>query len=359
MHEAAQHRQHALALPDRVQGLELLDALFPRQFVGGDARQRRQRKAGSAGREGRPCQRTIERIGDRLQPAQHVRRLQAVDDGILVRQVDALHLALGQRAPDRRSLLAVAHQNRNIGRHQSLEFTVVVAKAGLRVVQQADDMLGAVVGKKFAVFDGFQVVARRTAHHQRLERPVDADQALAASMRPDRVERQRIDVAFLEPERAGGKTVFGVQEQGVDRLHHRLCRAVVGAELVVAACGRGARRQVTVDVGAAKAVDRLLRVADQEQAVGAVVVADPVQQVENGVLVGRRVLELVDHRHRVLRRDARPQLLAVVALEGRFQPLEHVGKTELAAVHFQFGDAPRDAPRRMAVQGVRQRRDRF
>jgi hypothetical protein len=50
--EAAQHRQHALALPGLVQALQLLDPLFPGQFVARQAGQFGQRQRAGGGGEG-------------------------------------------------------------------------------------------------------------------------------------------------------------------------------------------------------------------------------------------------------------------------------------------------------------------
>jgi hypothetical protein len=100
-----------------VQRLELLDAVLPFQLVAGQARQFRERQRAGRGRKSRARQAAVERIGDRLQPAQHVTRFGAVDHRILVGQVDAGHFSLHQRAPDRPGLLAVAHQDRDIGGH--------------------------------------------------------------------------------------------------------------------------------------------------------------------------------------------------------------------------------------------------
>ena len=78
----------------------------------------------------------------------------------------------------------------------------------------------------------------------------------------------------------------------------------------VAGVGAIARGEVGEQVGAAKAVDRLLGVADQEQR--AVAVLGVVDAVEDAELQRVGVLELVDQRHRVARvqRRSEPRLIA-------------------------------------------------
>ncbi|EEF22272.1 conserved hypothetical protein, partial [Ricinus communis] len=136
-------------------------------------------------------------------------------------------------------------------------------------------------------------------------------------------------------------------------------RAIVRPKLVVAAVRGPARRQIAVDVRAAEAVDRLLRVADEEQAVRGVVVGHAVQLVEDAVLVGRRVLEFVDHRHRILVEDAPAQRLAVRPLQRILQARQHVGEAELAVAALQFRHAVRDGAGGVAQQRVRYRRNRI
>ena len=299
----------------------------------------------------------------RVQPAQHVGRLQAVDHRILVGQVDAPDLALHQRAPHCRRLAAVAHQDGDIGRRQTRE-SAILFKADSGVIQQADNMLGAVAGEQFAISVGRQrfAVGGGGGNGQRLVRSGHAHQLLALRRRLDFLEWQRVLTRLAEAEGAAGETgvaaigmALGVQEQLVDGVDQGGGGAVVGAQLVVAAGGGAARRKIAVDVGAAKAVDRLLGVADQEQAVRAVVGGHPVQQVEHGVLVGRGVLEFIDHRHRVLAGDALAQGLAVRSLQRVFQAHQHVGKTELAAAFLQLRHAAANAGGGVLDDGVAHR----
>ena len=109
-----------------------------------------------------------------------------------------------------------------------------------------------------------------------------------------------------------------------------------------------------MDVGAAKAVDRLLRVADQQQAAGAVVVGEAVEPVEDARLQRRGVLEFIDQRHRVLGQHAGPQTLGVDGVERRVQrrvePGQQVGEAEGAGLTLQLDQALRDARGRKGAQ---------
>ena len=111
---------------------------------------------------------------------------------------------------------------------------------------------------------------------------------------------------------------------------------MVGAQQVVAASGGLPHRQVAVDVGASKAVDRLLGVADQQQGARPAVVADAVEPVEDAGLHRRGVLELIDQRHRVLRQHALPQsqrrLAVGLWVQRLVEPVQQVGKTKAAGL---------------------------
>ena len=332
--EAAQHGQHALALPDQMQSLQLLDAALPFQLVAGQARQLAQRQADGARGKGRARQPTVKRVGQRRQPAQHVLRLLAVDDGILVRQVDAGDPAARQRAADGGRLLAVAHEDGDIGRLQARE-TVGAIETGLRIAQHGDDVLGAMLREILAVAVATQSCIAGAGGQQRGQRAAGVHQVLGPALGIDGLERQRILVPFTVAEGASRHLgALGVQEQLVDGRHQRRRGAVIGAQLVVASCRGAPRRQVALDVGAAKAVDRLLRVADQEQALRRVVVGNAVQQIEDLVLRRRRILEFIDHRQRVLIDDALAQGRAILAGQRVVQALQHVGKAELARLAF-------------------------
>ena len=262
--EAAQHGQHALALPDQVQGLQLLNPAFPFQFVARQPRQLAQRQADGARGKGGARQGAVERVGQRRQPAQHVGRFLAVDDGILVGQIHAGDPAAGQRAADGGRLLAVAHQHGHVGRLQAHE-AVRAIEARLRVAQHGDDVLGAVLREILAVAVAAQPFIAGAGGQQGRHGAILRYQAFGAALGVDGLERQRILIAF--PVAEGARRHLGpfrMQEQLVDGRHQRRRRAIVGAQLVVAARGGAPRRQVALDVGAAKAVDRLFRVADQE-----------------------------------------------------------------------------------------------
>jgi hypothetical protein len=75
-----------------------------------------------------------------------------------------------------------------------------------------------------------------------------------------------------------------------------------------------AHAEVGVDVAAAKGVDRLLGIADQDQCPAVLTVGQPVAApdlLEDAPLAAVGVLELVDQRHRPLRLDPPRQAIAV------------------------------------------------
>ena len=74
---------------------------------------------------------------------------------------------------------------------------------------------------------------------------------------------------------------LGLFEEVVDGIHQGPGRAMVGRQDVVAAFGGPPRPEIAVDVGPTKAVDRLLRIANQQQSACRVVVLDAVELVED------------------------------------------------------------------------------
>ena len=151
----------------------------------------------------------------------------------------------------------------------------------------------------------------------------------------DGLERQRIFIATLI-----AKGVFGDFKPAVDHIDHCFCRAVIGGQHMVAACGGAACGQIAVDVSPAKTVDRLLGVTDQEQRGVLPVLGRAVDAVKDAELQRRGVLKFVDHRHRELLAQALRQALARFGVGQRhIEALEHVGKTEQTAAPLELGHA--------------------
>ena len=160
----AQHRQHTLAQPDPVELSQLLDALLEGRVVLPQLRQLGQRQADGGGGQRRAGAAAVQRVGHCLQPAQQIGSLGTGQHRILVRQVDRRHAALAQGKAHRIGFAASAHQHRNVGRPQALEALLRVLEAGLAVVQQRDDVFGAMLGQaplRGAVGQQRRVVAER------------------------------------------------------------------------------------------------------------------------------------------------------------------------------------------------------
>ena len=136
------------------------------------------------------------------------------------------------------------------------------------------------------------------------------------------------------------KSVWRDLKPAVDHIDHGLGRPVIGAQHMVAACGGLACGQIAEDVGPAKAIDRLLGVADQEQRRVLPVLRGAVNAVKDAELQRRCVLKLVDHRHRKLLAQPLRQTLARVGIGQRhIQALQHVGKAKQAAAALELGHA--------------------
>ena len=302
---------------------------------------------------------------------QQVTRLGAVEHRIAVRQVDRRDVPTSQFAPHRRRLAAHAHQHRDVGRAQPNEAALRVVETGLFIVQQRDDAFGA--ARRECAQAGVRIRQSGVEHKgQRGAAPGSHHETFVPALRVDRHERQRVVLSrrgqaggaehegaiapalTLIPKRTPTDTRLGLTEHMVHRTDQCRRRTVVRAQHVVATNGRAPHREVAVDVGAAKAVDGLFRVADQQQGRGRAVVGDAVQPVEDARLDGRGVLELVDQCDRVLRQHAGPQPFGVRAVAGRVErivePGQHVGKAEAAGLRLQLGQARGDARRRVRAQ---------
>ncbi|RMT04652.1 hypothetical protein ALP55_200049 [Pseudomonas coronafaciens pv. oryzae] len=122
--QAAQHRQHTLTAPYGTITTKLHHAQLPRQFVLIQTLQLGQRQIQ---RDTRQCgtQRAFGiRFGASLQPRQQIMSFLSSEYRILVRQVDAAHAARSQLLTHRLRFLAIADQNRDVGRPQPTQCLV-------------------------------------------------------------------------------------------------------------------------------------------------------------------------------------------------------------------------------------------
>ena len=163
-------------------------------------------------------------------------------------------------------------------------------------------------------------------------------QRFLASLRLDGKEWHRVRAVFLAKQKRAASLFSGLGafEYVIDRCHHAVAGAEVGAERMQAAGGGLTCAQVGIDVGTAKGIDRLLGVADQEQAGVRVIVFDAVNALEDAVLNRVGILEFVDQRDRELLADQRRQTLAAFRLQGGIQTLQHVVETHFRATTLLF-----------------------
>ena len=347
----AQHGQHALGAPDGLQGAQLRGACVQRVLVVRQLLQLGQRQADGAGGQAGAHAACVQRRGHGVQPVQQVTRLGAGKHRVAVGQVHRGHAAPAQFAPHGSGFLSVAHQHRDVGWAQALARLAGRFKPGQRVVQPGGNALGAERGKQapvLVVVAQFQVVLQ----HQGGRRALRGVKSLGTATRLHRHEGQRVGLPGAAPEQKGAapRPQLGLRKAVVDRVHQRLRGAVVGAQHIVAPGSGPARCQVAVDVGAAKTVDRLLGVANQEQRGVCGVVGRAVQPVKDAVLQRRGVLEFVHQRHRVLRGHARAQAFALRPGQGAVQARQHVGKTKAAAVRLELCHARLHLRCRMQAQ---------
>jgi len=97
-------------------------------------------------------------------------------------------------------------------------------------------------------------------------------------------ERKRVIVPRFVAKRASRVTAFSTGKTVVHRIHQSRRRTEVGVQRVVPPGGGAAGLQIAVNVGTAKAVNRLFGVTNQEHCGAGVVVRHPVELVKNLVL---------------------------------------------------------------------------
>ena len=179
-------------------------------------------------------------------------------------------------------------------------------------VEQFNNLRGAGSGKLLAINHiGNRLIGGQVPERHRRQRLAIDLQLLLAPLGQHRLERHRV-FAIRPAEQERAAAFFGTLEHMVHRLDHRMAGAEVGAQGVVTTSGGLAGAQVRVDIRATERVDRLLGVADQEQATVEVVFFDAVDAVEDAVLHRVGVLELIDQGDRKLLADHTGKTLATV-----------------------------------------------
>ena len=153
----------------------------------------------------------------------------------------------------------------------------------------------------------------------------------------NRDKGHRVFRTFAEQKRAPPAcTLFGPFKNVVYRLNHRVAGAEVGIQRMQAPRSSLTCAKIGVNVGAAKGIDRLFRVANQKQTGVGAVVFNPVDGLEDAVLHRVGVLKLVDQRHGELLTNQGRQAFAAFGLQCRIQAQQHVVETHLGAAAFFF-----------------------
>ncbi len=354
--QTTQHRQHALAAPYGAIATKLHDAPLPCQLVLIQAFQLGQRQVQRDTRQ-RGTQRAFGvRLGTGLEPGQQVVGFLSGEHRILVRQVHAAHSTRGQLLTHRLRFLAVADQNRNVGRTQPAQCVVGRDETGtalLTGIEQTHDLARATGCQLLTInHAGHRLVTLQVPDRQRCQGCTVDVQRLFAALGQRIGERHLIAVLITKQERTATLlTLLCSREDMVDRLDHRMTGAVVGVQRMPTAIGSLSGTQVGVDIGAAKRIDRLFRVANQEQPGLLIVGLETIDAVEDPVLDRIGVLEFVDQRHRKLLANQGGQTIAASAMQGSVEPEQHVIKAHLGAATLLFFKARADPLRRMLQHG--------
>ena len=332
----AQHGQHAQLPPTALQGLQALQVFVQSVVVLRQAQQLGPGQCQAIERQRSARQPHVLRAGHGLQPVHQVAGFVAGKHRVFVRQIHRHQRTRVQGAADRGGLLHIAHQHRHVAGPQALESPVLL-KAVAAVVEPLRDALGARVGH-LAQSAGF-VLGRQLVHQlQRGHRRVlGGHPLLGAAMRLHRQKRQGIGVGCAKAECASTAAGVGAFKAVVDGLHQRVGGAAVDGERVVAPSGGAFGAQIAVDVGPAKSVNGLFGVTNEQQRllVRSAFAVGAVDGLKNGVLLGRCVLELIDHGHRKLLHDGAAQTFGLWAVQSGVQACLQVGKTDVPAPAFE------------------------
>ena len=305
VHQPAQHGQHPLALPEAAVVAKARELGLPGQFILLQAGERLQRHRQGVGRQRGAHQALVGGGGAGAQPVQQIVRLPGREDGVAVGEVDAVDPQRGQGRAHDGGFGAGAHQDGDVLRLQGREAlrTLKASLAGTRLLEPARDLGGGRRGHARAIglgVDHVRFALELPEGHGRGGGAVDDELLVAAPGRDldigDGIAGGGIGLKAEGAARLG----LGVAEEAIAGVHHGPGGAEVGRKRGVTSGGRVARGQIGMDVGAAKAVDGLLGVADQDEGGPGIVVGDPIDGVEDAVLDGVGILELIDQRHREL-----------------------------------------------------------
>jgi hypothetical protein len=136
------------------------------------------------------------------------------------------------------------------------------------------------------------------------------------------------------------RTILRHREAVIGRQDHGLGRSVVPLQRVEPLDAGAAGRQISVNVGTTKGVDRLFRIADEDQYAVGSTLRNAIHGIENPVLKRVGILEFVDQRHRKLLPDAVGEAFAMSRAQCGVEPREEVVETHLRTARLLGGKAP-------------------
>ena len=344
-HQRPQHRHHSALTPDLAVFAELFHQRVPRLLILVQVFNIQRGQAKHRGRQ-RAAQGIFPLRGQhRLQQPEQLLGLQRLKNAVAVREVDRGDAQRLQRFTHLRRLQPVAHQHGNIrSLYRARGFPAPQQRAPLLTgAQPVADLRGAELRHKGLIIARPDSVAGHQPDvHRRYVRRVNGKAQPLILCR--RLHRQKRDLAEHEG-------VIAEAEQPIDAAHHARRGAPVGIEGVV----RGnvaARFHIGKDIGAAKGVDGLLRIADQQQSRLRLPAPDA---AKNPVLLRVGVLKFIDHRHRKTLANGAGQRLAAVAAQRLVKPAEHIVKPQLAAAALFAGDRIADLDHRSRQHQIGER----
>lgn len=322
-----QHRQYATGVPALVRRLKAVHRPLPHTVIVGQREEIPQTQAEKLGHQRRPGALRIRRRGDGFQHPQHLRGLIAVEYAALV-QARRGNPRTCQSRLEPRSLGIGVDQHAEIPGREHPGIVVFPHPGAPLPIEQMDDLAHGGIGELFA----------RLLGGKRLVGVLGS----AGLQRPERQCRQRLafqldhPVVVFAPGLNRHELDCGQHERPLGRLgeqrFHRLQNAgrgaVVGIETVLPLCITG-RVQVGEYIAAAKAVDRLFRIADHDHSDALMAVINGLQ---NRVLQRVGILKFIDQRPRPAATQRLGECRPLLRVGHRLmQRLDHVVETVAAA----------------------------
>ncbi len=296
-----QHGQNALTPPSARQVLKIAPLFFPGIFIPIESVQILMRQVEQRQGQSDAQALGVFRIGNGFQPEQQLLCFGAVIYRLFFREENTAYAPPLQGFADTGRLMTVTHENGDISpAYLSYLLSVFLAKTGFRISKYLDNAFCCLFSGMLQIIcfvEGFCGGPDGQGGPGLLaELPI----VVFAFGLDGPVGQGIVCTRFSIGKCAFGLFCFGFAIERIERGHQWRAGAEIGVELVVPTCGQASCLQITLDVGAAKTINGLLGVTNEQQEALGGVACRGVNGVENPVLQAGGILKFIDHGHRIL-----------------------------------------------------------